>query len=685
MVESLKFLGTTISRDLKWEKNTISIIKKAQQRMFFLRQLKKFNLPQTLMIQFYTAIIESILTASITIWFGSSTSQERTKLQRIISTAERIIGCNLPSLQQIYTSRVRSELRKIKTRRAAGPDGISSRLLKSCNNEFGRAGHIFNLTLDEDPGETASCPPPPPGESSNGPTSICLINLASEWRTPSSTFYTDLSLIWRMLGALFAGCNLTAQSLETLCATLETENSSLRELDLSNSDLQDSGLEKLSAGLKSSRCKLVMLRLAECKLSYQSCDVLGEVLQTETSCLKELDLGDNKLQDAGVEKLSVGLISSHCKLERLRLSICNFTAESCKSLTSALQTKICFLKELDLCGNELQDSIGELLFAGLKTGDCKLEILRLALCNLEDKMCESLESLLKLENSSLKELDLSNNDVQNSGVELLSAGLTSLHCKLEKLRLSGCMITEKGFSSLASALSSNPSHLKELDLTYNHPEESGGKLLSAGLEDPHCSLSTLSVEHGGENRIKPGLKKYSCEVTLDPNTAQRYVCLSDGNRKVERVGNQSYPDHPERFDGYAQVLSRESLTGRCYWEAEWSGKEVYIAVTYKSISRKGDSGDCGFGWNVKSWRLECTDNSYSVRHNKISTAVSVPPSDCKRVGVYVDCPAGTLSFYRVSSDPHTLTHLHTVYTTFTEPLYAGFTVCSSNSSVCVRE
>ncbi|KAI4888927.1 hypothetical protein NFI96_005928 [Prochilodus magdalenae] len=99
------FLGTTISRDLKWEKNTISIIKKAQQRMFFLRQLKKFNLPQTLMIQFYTAIIESILTASITIWFGSSTSQERTKLQRIIRTAERIIGCNLPSLQQIYTSR----------------------------------------------------------------------------------------------------------------------------------------------------------------------------------------------------------------------------------------------------------------------------------------------------------------------------------------------------------------------------------------------------------------------------------------------------------------------------------------------------------------------------------------------------------------------------------------------------
>ncbi|KAI4872681.1 hypothetical protein NFI96_021043, partial [Prochilodus magdalenae] len=358
--------------------------------------------------------------------------------------------------------------------------------------------------------------------------------------------------------AQFAGCNLTAQSLETLCATLETENSSLRELDLSNGDLQDSGLEKLSAGLKSSHCKLEILRLAMCKLSYQSCDVLGAVLQTETSCLKELDLSDNKLQDAGIEKLSVGLKSSHCKLEILRLSICNFTAKSCKSLILALQTKISFLKELDLCSNELQDSAGELLSAGLKTGDCKLEILRLALCNLDDKVYENLESLLKLENSSLKELDLSNNDVQNSGVELLSAGLMSSHCKLEILRsvfsmalhkddwaintcrvadgieqmlmvvlftnmdllshpiilflssrcrLSGCMITEKGCSSLASALSSNPSHLKELDLTYNHPEESGGQILSARLEDPQCSLSTLGLEHGGENRIKPGLKK----------------------------------------------------------------------------------------------------------------------------------------------------------------------------------
>ncbi|XP_049332997.1 NLR family CARD domain-containing protein 3-like isoform X4 [Astyanax mexicanus] len=330
----------------------------------------------------------------------------------------------------------------------------------------------------------------------------------------------------------------------------------------------------------------------------------------------------------------------------------------------------------------------------------------LASCNLGVKTCESLESVLNLENSPLKELDLSNNDLQDSGVELLSAGLKSSQCKLQILRLSGCMITEKGCCSLASALISNPSHLKELDLTYNHPGESGVKLLSARLEDPHCKLEKLGVEHGGKIRIKPGFKKYGCDFTLDLNTAQRRLSLSEENRRVEfREKLQSYPDHPERFDWYQQVLSRErvtGVTGRCYWEAEWSGGGgAEVALSYKTISRKGDGLNCKFGENINSWSLFCSDNRYSVQHNNNRTDLSTPPSGCRRVGVYVDCPSGTLSFYRVSSDTHTpshtlthlhtlthspspshtLTHLHTFYTTFTQPLYAGFLVYGSGSSV----
>uniref|UniRef100_A0AAQ4RM63 NACHT domain-containing protein n=1 Tax=Gasterosteus aculeatus aculeatus TaxID=481459 RepID=A0AAQ4RM63_GASAC len=114
-------------------------------------------------------------------------------------------------------------------------------------------------------------------------------------------------------------------------------------------------------------------------------------------------------------------------------------------------------------------------------------------CNLSERSCDALSSVLSSQSSSLRELDLSNNHLQDSGVKLLSAGLKSPHCELETLRLSGCLITEEGCASLVSALSFNPSHLRELDLSYNHPGDSGVKLLSAGLEDPHWRLETLST------------------------------------------------------------------------------------------------------------------------------------------------------------------------------------------------
>ncbi|XP_036418515.1 butyrophilin-like protein 9 isoform X3 [Colossoma macropomum] len=419
-------------------------------------------------------------------------------------------------------------------------------------------------------------------------------------------------------------------------------------------------------------------KLSKKKLSPAQCSLITYMRLQSENVRKEFELKRYNTSEEGYKRL----IPTITNCRKAQFADCNLTAQSLETLSAALQTENSSLKELDLSNSDLQDSGVEKLSVGLKSSHCKLEILRLALCNLEGKMCEDIGSLLKLENSSLKELDLSSNDLHDSGVELLSTGLKSSHCKLEILRLSGCMITMEGCSSLASALSSNPSYLKELDLTYNHPEESGVKLLSARLEDPQCTLSTLRVEHGSENRIKPGLKKYSCEVTLDPNTAHRNLSLSEGNRKVERVwSSQSYPDHPERFNRYAQVLCRESLTGRCYWEAEWSGT-VYIAVTYKSISRKGDSADCGFGRNVKSWILSCSNNSYSVRHNNISTELSARPSSSGTVGVYLDCPAGSLSFYSVSTDK--LTHLHTFNTTFTEPLCAGFGFCSYGSSVCLK-
>ncbi|XP_050961065.1 protein NLRC3 isoform X2 [Labeo rohita] len=304
-------------------------------------------------------------------------------------------------------------------------------------------------------------------------------------------------------------------------------------------------------------------------------------------------------------------------------------------------------------------------------------------CNLSDQHYEIVSSALQSSNSVLRELDLSNNDLQDSGVKFISDGLRSPNCQLQILRLSGCMVTEEGCGYLSSALSSNPSHLKELDLSYNHPGQSGVQMLKHKLQDPNYKLQKLNVDHGGEIRITAGLRKYACDLTLDPDTANTEIILSDENRKITRVlDDKLYPDHPERLDEVPEVLCVGSLTGRCYWEAEWSGNNAYISVSYKGINRK-EWTDCFFGPSDISWSLKCSENRLIVWHNDNRTDKSAVSPLSNRVGVYLDVSAGTLSFYSVS-DTHTLTltHLHTFNTTFTQPLYAGFGVYPG-SSVCL--
>ncbi|KAK9960349.1 hypothetical protein ABG768_008211, partial [Culter alburnus] len=188
----------------------------------------------------------------------------------------------------------------------------------------------------------------------------------------------------------------------------------------------------------------------------------------------------------------------------------------------------------------------------------------------------------------------------------------------------------------------------------------------------------------------------SHRITLDLNTVNEWIHLSERNTLITVTDTlQSYPHHPDRFDR-PQVLCRESVCDRrCYWEIEWSGERVSISVSYKSISRKGGS-ECVFGYNDQSWSLICYPDSYSFWHNYIQTVLPVKPIIRRtvnkknhyrvevyvkhyRVGVYVDHSAGTLSFYSVSGD--TMILIHTVQTTFTQPLYPGFMVYGYGSSV----
>ncbi|XP_065326077.1 stonustoxin subunit alpha-like [Pelmatolapia mariae] len=194
----------------------------------------------------------------------------------------------------------------------------------------------------------------------------------------------------------------------------------------------------------------------------------------------------------------------------------------------------------------------------------------------------------------------------------------------------------------------------------------------------YYKLTSVSVVSGG--RIRP--RRYSCQLTIDTNTVNGHLQLSDNNRKVTWVKkDRSYPEHPDRFDYWSQLLCRNGLTGRCYWEVEWRGW-VYISVSYRRIRRKGGSKDCLFGLNAQSWSLYCSvDGSHVVCHNNRQTPISSSSSSVSnRAAVYVDCSAGTLSFYRVSSG--TLIHLHTFNTKFFEPLYPGFGF-SPGSSVCL--
>uniref|UniRef100_A0A3B3C9U7 NACHT LRR and PYD domain-containing protein n=1 Tax=Oryzias melastigma TaxID=30732 RepID=A0A3B3C9U7_ORYME len=354
---------------------------------------------------------------------------------------------------------------------------------------------------------------------------------------------------------------------EALGSALISNPSNLTELGLSNNFLWDSGFHHLCSFLESPSCILQTLRLNRCSLSKISGEVLGSALKSNPSNLRELDLSENNLQDAGFGQLRGFLESPNCRLHTLRLENCSLTEISCEVLGSALQSNPSNLIELDLSRNNLKDSVLPLC-GFLESPNCRLQTLRSV--NMVNSLkgsfygggtsCENLASSLKSSPHTLTELDLSNNDLQDLGFYNLcsflessynrlktlrlvllveahtdtgsifssyatcgSLGLLKVHSSIELLTLvrwfslvqkkigkktltllRDCSLSKDSCTALVSVLKTNTSYLKELDLRgNNYLQDSDVQQLQDLVKVPYIKLQTLRSQRC----------RFSCELT----------------------------------------------------------------------------------------------------------------------------------------------------------------------------
>ncbi|KAK2919510.1 NACHT, LRR and PYD domains-containing protein 12-like isoform X1 [Channa argus] len=534
----------------------------------------------------------------------------------------------------------------------------------------------------------------------NIPAERCMNLFLCKFELKEESFQNDISMY------LTSGVRLSPIDCAVLSTLLQISGEQLEELDLTKCITPFMGTWKLVVQMKN--CKKAVLKSEH--LDGHCLDTLLSILQSADSCLQELCLVCFSNAIVPVPDTVFALLANpHCKLRTLRLSGFALSSKNCHTLASILQSKQSPLRVLDLTDciygyprdysgyflkegekkkkyEEVNDELSLLtIIASALIGPvCKLEEFSMRGCYLKSKCCQVFATILS-SNSQLRTLDLSRNDLKDLGVHLFCAGLASAKCRVEILRLSSCGITAEGCASLASALRCSPSHLRELDLSYNYPGETGVKLLSERLDDPQCRLEKLNMDHNEEHWANPHLlHEYACDLTLDPNTVNEHLLLSECNRKVIHTKEkQPYPDHPDRFDEERQVLCREGLTGRCYWEVEWEGC-VNIGVVYKSLERKGLL-DANIIRSDKAWCYSVTGwDGYSFYDGHKETLIPVPIIDVqaflarsRRLGLFLDWPSGILSFYWLSGDTKIL--LHTFHTTFIEPLYPVFTVFFGSS------
>ncbi|KAK7930434.1 hypothetical protein WMY93_006829 [Mugilogobius chulae] len=334
---------------------------------------------------------------------------------------------------------------------------------------------------------------------------------------------TNQSLLQGLLTQTGSSSQTNQKTAEYIKQKLREDVSAEKSINLFHclNELNDrSLLKQIQKSLRSGR-------LSKGGLSPAQWSALAFILLSSEEVLDQFELKKFCASEEALLRLLPVVKASNKAL----LSSCNLSERSCEALSSVLSSQSSSLRVLDLSHNELKDSGLKMLCVGLKSPHCKLEQLRLSRCLVSEEGCAALSSVLSSQSSSLRVLDLSHNELKDSGLKMLCVGLKSPHCKLEQLRLSGCLVSEEGCAALASALRSNPSHLRELDLSYNHPGDTGVKLLSALQEDPLCSLDTL--RQGAQAHTKVVLDHISilgfvvnrAKISLHPAKVMCYLGL----------------------------------------------------------------------------------------------------------------------------------------------------------------
>ncbi|XP_050958096.1 ribonuclease inhibitor-like, partial [Labeo rohita] len=262
----------------------------------------------------------------------------------------------------------------------------------------------------------------------------------------------------------------------------------LRNLDLSEHKLGDTRMNQIAALLQDKHCQLNTLTLHDCDLSEESCSALATVLISNPS-LKELDISNNNLQDSGVKKIQKGLENTNCTLEKLRLSDCSITEEGYKALASALRSNPSHLIELDLTGNDPGQSGVKQLNDLLQNPICQLKLRFLG--PAADEACQYVAGIVGKNPLLLRELNLSECKLQDTQVNQIAALLQDKHCQLNTLILNNSDITEEDCRVLTAALNLNPSHLTELNLSGTKLRNSGMEIVSTLFKNEQCKLKRL--------------------------------------------------------------------------------------------------------------------------------------------------------------------------------------------------